>query len=428
MSDPHRIRDTAEQDEVLQPKGRDHRVYVAGSVVVAVALVWLLGPSLARWAGADVSVPLERLRIATVERKDLVRDVSVQGRVVAAVSPTLYAPAPGTITLAVEAGAVVKNGQVLANIASPELTNTLQQAQATAERLSVQLERQRIESRQQALQKRKAADLAEVALVAAQREKRRADEANAVAVISVIDFEKAQDDLQNAELAHKHAVADADLFDERLAFELKASELELERQQLLVKDLERQVDELAMRSPVDGVVGDLLVEQKAAVARDMPVMAVVDLTRFEIDAAIPESYADDLGLGMQAEVLVGERRYAGELVAVSPEIIDNQVASRIRFSGETPVNLRQNQRLTTRILIENKPMVLTLQRGQFLESGGGRVAYVLDGDGSALRRDIATGARSLAEIEITRGLAEGDQVIISSVEPFAGADVVLLTE
>jgi HlyD family secretion protein len=402
---------------------------MGGTAVLGFLVVlWVLVPAFNRWASASITVPMDRLRIATVVRGDLVRDVSVQGRVVAAVSPTLYASASGTITLLVEAGAVVVEGQALAEIASPELASTLEQSQATFEQLSVQLQRQRIESRQQALEKRKAADLAEVALVAARREKRRADEANAVSVISVIDYEKAQDDLRKAELAHEHAVADADLFDERLAFELRASELELGRQELLVRDLQRRVDGLALVSPVNGVVGDLLVDQKAAVSRDMPVMAVVDLTRFEVDAEIPESYADDLGLGMAAEIIVGADRFAGILVAVSPEIVNNQVSSRIRFVGDMPGNLRQNQRLTTRILIEERPDVLTLQRGQFLESGAGRVAYVLDGEGLASRRAIMIGARSLSAVEIAGGLNEGDQVVISSIEQFLGADTVLITD
>ncbi len=399
-----------------------------GALLVMLVAVWIVVPAVKRWASASVTVPLERLRVATVVRDDLVRDVSVQGRVVAAVSPTLYASAPGTITLLVESGAAVGEGEVLASIASPELTNQLEQAEATLQQLSVQLDRQRIESRQQALEKRKAADLADVALVAARREKRRADEANEVSVISVIDFEKAQDDLRNAELAYAHAVADADLFEERLEFELKASELELDRQQLLVDDLQRRVDELSIRSPVSGVVGELLVDQKAAVSRDMPVMSVVDLTRFEIDAQVPESYADDLGLGMDAEVLVGTERYPGTLVAVSPEIVSNQVASRIRFNGDLPPNLRQNQRLTTRILIEERPDVLTLQRGQFLESGGGRIAYVLADDDLAIRKPITIGARSLAAVEVSAGLEEGDRVVISSLEPFRGAETVLVTD
>ena len=389
--------------------------------------MWAVAPAVKRWATASVTVPRDRLRIATVVRDDLVRDVSVQGRVVAAVSPTLYAPAAGSITLNVEAGAAVKDGQVLAVVDSPELTNRLQQAEATLEQQTMELERQRIESRQLALEKRKAADLADVALIAAKREKRRADEANEVSVISVIDYEKAQDDLRNAELAYAHAVADADLYDERLEFELKASELQLDRQRLLVDDLRRQVDELSIRSPVSGIVGDLLVDQKAAVSRDTPVMAVVDLSRFEIDAQVPESYADDLGIGMAAEIIVGAGVYKGQLVAVSPEIVNSQVASRIRFVGDMPTNIRQNQRLTTRILIEERPDVLTLQRGQFLESGGGTVAYVLNDSNQAIRTRMQVGARSLGAVEIQGGLSEGDQVIISSVDQFGGADSVLIT-
>ena len=78
-----------------------------GAAAVLVLVVVLATPSLQRWAGSAASVPRDRLRLAVVERADLVRDVSVQGRVVAAVSPSLFAPAAGTITLRVEAGAEV---------------------------------------------------------------------------------------------------------------------------------------------------------------------------------------------------------------------------------------------------------------------------------------------------------------------------------
>lgn len=414
--------------QLAAPSRRNRRIVGAGVVLLMLALVWIAVPVVNRWANAAVTVPLERLRIAEVTRGNLVRDVSVQGRVVAAVSPTLYAPAPGTITLEVEAGAAVERGQVLAVVDSPQLTNELEQARSALQQQTVELDRQRIESRQLALEKRKAADLAEVALVAAEREKRRADQANDVKVISVIDFEAAQDELRKAELAFEHAKADARLFDERLAFELKASEIAVERQQLLVAELKRQVDALAIRSPVSGIVGDLLVNQKAAVSKDAPVLSVVDLTRFEIDAQVPESYADDLGLGMPAEVLVGGTRYAGTVVAVSPEITDSQVSTRIRFDADMPPNIRQNQRLTTRILLEERPGVLMLARGQFLDSGGGRVAYVLDGDGLLQRRAITIGARSLSAVEIASGLREGEAVVISGVDAFRGAETVLVTD
>ncbi len=327
-----------------------------------------------------------------------------------------------------EAGERVIEGQVVAVVESPDLASQLEQAESSLEQRQVELERRRIESRQLALEKRKSADLAAVSLTAADREKRRADQAYELGVISVIDFEKAQDDLQNAKVAHGHAVADANLFDERLAFEIRASELELSRQALLVGNLQRQVDDLAIKSPVNGIVGDLLVDQKMAVGIDTPVMAVVDLTRFEIDAQIPESYADDLDVGMQAEITVGGDKYSGQLVAVSPEIVNNQVNGRIRFRESGPTNLRQNQRLTTRILLAEYHDVLIVQRGQFLDSGAGRVTYVLNADGLAERRAIEVGARSLGAVEIVAGLNQGDTIVISNLDPFRSADTVLLTE
>ena len=407
---------------------RRNQLILAGIGIAVIASILFAAPWVKRWANATVSVPYDRVRTAIVSKGDLVRDVSVQGKIVAAVSPTLYATAPGNITLLVVAGEKVVAGQEIASVDSPELTSVLQQSESALEQRKVELQRQRIESRQQALQKRKEADLADVALVAASREQRRAQEANELGVIPVIDFEKANDDLRNAELAHQHAIADADLFDERLAFELRASEFEVNQQEFVVADLRRQVDNLAIKSPVDGIVGDLLVDQKSAVSRDTPVMAVVDLTRFEIDALIPESYADDLTIGMQAEIQVGGERYDGQLIAVSPEIINNQVASRIRFNGNGPTNLRQNQRLTTRILLAEYNDVVMVQRGQFLDSGAGRIAYVIKDDHMAERRQIQTGARSLGAVEIVAGLKPGDTIVISNLDPFRGAETVLLTD
>jgi HlyD family secretion protein len=147
-----KIADTSAQDVAVQAKSKTRRRLLMGAGVAGlIIVVWLVAPSLQRWAGSSMSVPRDRLRLAEVVRADLVRDVSVQGRVVAAVSPSLFAPAGGTITLLVEAGASVSEGQSLAVLDSPELQNQFQREQATLDTLSVELERQRIETKQKAL-------------------------------------------------------------------------------------------------------------------------------------------------------------------------------------------------------------------------------------------------------------------------------------
>ena len=107
-----KIADTSAQDVAVKekPKSRQ-RVLIGTGLLGLIIAVWLVLPTLQRWAGSSISVPKDRLRLAVVTRTDLVRDVSVQGRVVAAVSPSLFAPAAGTITLLVEAGASVSKVQ-----------------------------------------------------------------------------------------------------------------------------------------------------------------------------------------------------------------------------------------------------------------------------------------------------------------------------
>lgn len=429
-----KIADTSGQDTVVLKKTSHKPKWIGLGIVLIMILAYTtLAPAISNWSNSDVSISSQRVRLATVTQGDFVRDLSVQGRVVAAVSPKLYSPAQGTITFEVDAGDSVKKDQVLATIESPELTNQLKQEQSALQRLQMELDRQKIQSAKQALVNQKAVDLAKVALTAADREKRRADKAFESQSISQIDYEKAQDDLENARLVHKHSVKDAELNKESLEFEVKTKRLLVERQELLVNELDRKVDELTLRSPVNGLVGNLSAEQKNQVAKNQAILSVVDLSEFEIEVDIPESYADDLAIGMAAEINLNGETHSAKLVTISPEIENNQVTGRVRFASPSqggysqPKGLRQNQRLTTRILMENKQDVLMVQRGQFLETGNGRVAYVVKNN-MAERISIQTGARSLSSVEVLNGLSAGDTIIVSGTDQFNGAQSVLITQ
>jgi HlyD family secretion protein len=382
-----------------------------------------------------MSISADLIRIGTVKRGDFIRDLSIQGRVVAAISPKLYSPAQGTITFLVEAGDLVLQSQILATIDSPELSNQLKQEQSILLRLQFELKRQKILSKKQVLVNQKSSDLAKVALVAADREKRRANQAYQSHSISQIDFEKAQDDLENAKVVHKHSVNVGKLNVESLEFEVQAKQLQVDRQALQVFELTRQEVELTLISPVNGIVGNLAVEQKNQVNKNQAIMSVVDLTEFELDVKIPESYADDLAIGMLAEVNLNGQTHQAILVTISPEIENNQVTGRVRFAKtdsqanvlSPPSGLRQNQRLTTRILMESKRDVLLVERGQFLQSANGNMAYVVQ-DGLATRTAIKIGARSLSVVEVLSGLREGQQIIISRTDQISDANTVLISQ
>jgi HlyD family secretion protein len=429
-----KIADTSGQDTAVLKISNSKTKWIAlGCILIAWLAYFTIAPAISKWSNSDASVSAQRIRLASVTRGDFVRDLSVQGRVVAAISPKLYSPAQGTISFYIDAGDTVIKGQILATIDSPELSNQLKQEQSALQRLQMELDRQKIQSSKQALVNQKAVDLAKVSLTAADREKRRADKAFESQSISQIDFEKAQDDLENARLVSKHSVKDAELNLESLEFEVKTKRLFVERQELLVTELSRQVDELTLLSPVNGLVGNLSVEQKNQVAKNQSILSVVDLSEFEVEVDIPESYADDLAIGMTAEIRLNGETHIAKLITISPEIENNQVTGRVRFNSVSdiginqPQGLRQNQRLTTRILMENKHDVLMVQRGQFLETGNGRIAYIVKND-IAERTPISTGARSLSSVEVLNGLSVGDTIIVSGTDQFKGAQSVLITQ
>jgi HlyD family secretion protein len=415
------IRDTSAQDTVLAslPGQRNKRraaVWLAGAVGLTTIAFATAG-----WLSSERSVDIARLRIAEVARGTLVRDAAVNGRVVAAVSPTLYAPAASTVSLKIRAGDTVKAGDVLATLDSPELNNQLQREQSSLEQLEAEVARQRISAEKQKLIARRDADEAEVARLAAQRVLQRTERGYQAGAISEIDFLRAQDALKSSEIRSKQTLRASSLEITDVGLETKTKLSQLQRQRLVVADVHRRVDELTVRAPVDGVIGTLSVADRSVVAANTALMTVVDLSQLEVELEVPENYADDLGLGMSAEVSIGTLTATGKLSALSPEVVNHQVLARVRFDGAQPAGLRQNQRVSARVLIEEKPNVLMLPRGPFVESEGGRFAYVMDG-AIAVRRPVRLGATSISAVEILEGLAIGDKVVVAGTDAFEDAE------
>lgn len=423
------IRDTSAQDTRIAPTQTDasakrRPLLIAGG---AIMLAVLLGWGLMGWAGSSRAVSVERLRFGDVGRGTLVRDAAVNGRVVAAVSPTLYAPAGGTVTLKIKAGDTVEKGAVMAVIDSPELQNELQRERATLAQLEAEVSRQRILAQKASLLARRDADDAEVTRTAALRDLQRAERGFELGAIAEVEYLRAKDAMASAEIRAKHAGSAAGLETRDVALALETQQQMLERQRLVAKNLERRVDELNVRAPVDGIIGTLNVADRAVVVANTALMTVVDLSQLEVELSIAETYAEDLGLGMSAEVRIGAVNATGKISAISPEVVNSQVLARVRFDGEQPPGLRQNQRVSARVLFEEKPDALMVQRGPFLEAQGGRFAYVVV-DGVAERRPIRIGATSVGAVEILEGLQPGDRVVIAGTDYFEDAERVAIND
>jgi HlyD family secretion protein len=420
------FRDTSAQDRVIEqePFWRRYRLrFAVGAAVGALLLVML--PRLAQQWSAEQSVSLTRLSIAAVERGRFVRDIATEGRIVAAGSPTLYAAAAGTITFAVEAGTPVRQDDLLGTLDSPELSYQLAQEKSALQELSLQYDRAVLDSRQQTLAVEEQVTKARIDRDVALTEHQRTSKAFELKVISEIDAVRSQAVLGKMEAAYQNLESSRDLQRDSIKFNVDAARLVRDRKRLVVADLQRQVELLKLRSPVSGQVGQLLVAERAYVAKDVPLISVVDLTALEIELNVPESLARDLAAGMTAQISSSGREYKGEVSTVSPQVVAGEVTARVRFVGPLPAGLRQSQRVSVRVLLDAREDVLMVTRGPFAESGG--TAYVVSGE-FAERRALQLGTRSIDKVEIMSGARPGDRIVIAGADNFGGARRVLITK
>ena len=133
------------------------------------------------------------------------------------------------------AGEAVTKDQPLATLDSPELNNEYQRERATLESLDAALSRQQIEIRRQIMTSQQQADLAQVAIKAAQRELdaqrsgRGTSTSSANATTSV-----PRTTWLTAQLNFDHARDSAQLERDSLALDLRTKRLERDRQALVV--------------------------------------------------------------------------------------------------------------------------------------------------------------------------------------------------
>jgi HlyD family secretion protein len=418
------MRGTQSQDKAVDaPRSRallKRYGYLAGAaLLLLLVLVW----SARAWLSTDKVIPRDRMRTAVVTRGPFVRDVAATGLVVAAVSPTLFAEAPGTIIYKVRAGDSVQTGDVLGMVESAALTNEYERERAALASVEAALNRQTIEVRRQILKSSQDSDLAKVQITAAEREFKRAEDAWGIHVIPQRDFERARDDLETAKLNYAHAVETGGLEKDSLQLELRSQRLTRDAQSLKVARLQERVAALTLKSPVAGIVATLTQQERAQVAENAPLVTVVDLSALEIEFQVAESYANEIRPGMNAEVTLDGRKLIGTVAGISPDVRQSQVTGRVRFTDQ-PKSLRQNQRASVRIVLDERGDVLKVGRSPFSDSDT-RFVYVVRDD-EAVRQPVEFGATAIGEIEIRNGLKVGDTVVLSDMRDYKDATSVLI--
>jgi macrolide-specific efflux system membrane fusion protein len=186
-----------------------------------------------------------------------------------------------------------------------------------------------------------------------------------------------------------------------------------------------QLDYTRIRAPISGVVASVSTQEGETVAASFTAptfVIIIDLSRLELRAYVDETDIGRIKEGQRAAFTVDTYPgidFEGKVTAVYPgaELRDNVVnyVTTIDITDNKGLTLRPEMTATVKIFQQTRPGVLTVPKRAIRREGGKRHVYVVK-DTQPVKRWVDVGLIEGKYIEITRGLEQGETVIIEKRE------------
>ena len=361
----------------MKLKGKIKKRYFLFAIILIVAVIAL-------WR--TLNAPLPQYQTLIVRPGDLQQSVLATGKLDALRKVDVGAQVSGQLkTLSVAIGDKVKKDQLLGVIDPEQAQNQIKEVEATL-----------MELRAQRLQAEAEWKLARVTL------SRQQQLAKTQAV--------SQQDLDTAatEMAVKQA-------------QIGAIDAQIKRNQASLDTAKTNLDYTRIVAPMAGEVTQIttLQGQTVIAAQQAPnILTLADMSTMLVKAQVSEADVIHLQPGQKAWFTVlgdPQTRYEGKLkdVLPTPEKVNDAIFYYARFEVPNPKGiLRLDMTAQVHIQLTDVKNVLTIPLSALGDPiGNNRYNVRLLRNGETREREVVIGARNDTDVEIVKGLEEGDEVI-----------------
>lgn len=198
--------------------------------------------------------------------------------------------------------------------------------------------------------------------------------------------------------------------------------------QATLKSYQAQLDlarnalkDAVVHAPMDGIVARRLVQPGEKVSQDMPLFAIVDLSRMELQAPVPANEIPNIRIGHEATIRVeghDKQTFSGRVERINPS---SEPGSRSINVYVTIVNSEQALRggmFASGVLsLSNSPPVPAILSSAIRDENGMSYVYTLE-QGKLAKRNVELGRRAEQDgfVEIRSGLPAGALVVTARME------------
>lgn len=394
-----------------------------------VGLVMLVAGSFYFTSGKSrLNVDTERITISEIKKGTFQEFIPVNGVVLPITTIYLDAIEGGRVEEKyVEDGAIVKKDQPILRLANNDLQLSLANQETAVFDVLTQMQNTRNNAEQNTI--RQLNQLADVdnALVEAERVYKLNKHLYDEKVIGLQEFKASE----NAYLynVRRKKLTDQTLQQDSASMKQQISQMGQSylRMQNALQLMRRKVEDLIVRSPVEGQLTSLDAEIGQSKNRGERLGQIDVLSGFKVRADIDEHYISRIFNGLSGEFSFAGETYPLRIKKIYTQVTNGRFQVDMEFVGKVPQGIRRGQTLQIRLALSDETQALLLPKGGFYQQTGGNWIFkVSEGGSTAYKVDVQLGRQNPDYYEVLQGLKPGDKVVTSSYENYGNMQELVL--
>ncbi len=193
--------------------------------------------------------------------------------------------------------------------------------------------------------------------------------------------------------------------------------------------IDAQLAKSEVRAPFSGTIGLRYVSEGAYVSPQTRIASLQKLSPMKLEFSIPERYAGVVKVGdeVRFQIAGSDGTYDARVYAVEPRVnLDTrtlQIRARVPNPGGT---LLPGAFADIELILDEIDDALPVPAIAVISEMGGKRVWVVE-NGKATPKNVETGIRTDAAVQITEGIAPGDSVITSGLQSIRSGQPVRVT-
>ena len=194
--------------------------------------------------------------------------------------------------------------------------------------------------------------------------------------------------------------------------------------------IKARIDKTEIKAPFDGIVGLKFISEGSYITPDKIIATVQDMTPIKIDFSVPEKYAHKVKKGMKVQFKVQgiPESLIAEVYAIEPKI--NSISRTLQIRAIYPnkdAKILPGAFADIDLIVGDSDKEIAVPTEAVIPELNGQKIFLYK-SGKVVSKMVETGIRTTDKVQITKGLAISDTVIITGIMQIRPGVDVKITE